>query len=263
MSKSLKWTLGVIAALIIIVAFVVYPKLVVSLPSDGANTKSSRFDNLHTVRYIELFVVGGNAITGDLSANVYNTTFGSYDTATKDSSPQAYVEGISLDKIKEQFGALSVSMNGPKRWMLDWVEIPLGLSRDLNGKQIPWCAELHLTKDEAKEMGKFSYTSTTIARKSAFGYNKGTTVFLIDDAAGTTWVMKGFELGVHPTYTFDQFAADPSSYFKKLPAGWKFRTKVLDQDLIMIPASGVATIMPDEMFNVYDKTGPGYSNYKP
>ena len=27
--------------------------------------------------------------------------------------------------------------------------------------------------------------------------------------------------------------------------------------------SGVAAIIPDEFFNVYDKTGPGYSNYKP
>jgi hypothetical protein len=25
----------------------------------------------------------------------------------------------------------------------------------------------------------------------------------------------------------------------------------------------MATIMPDEFLNVYDKTGPGYSNYKP
>jgi hypothetical protein len=33
--------------------------------------------------------------------------------------------------------------------------------------------------------------------------------------------------------------------------------------LIEVPENGVATIMPDEFFNVYDKTGPGMSNYKP
>jgi hypothetical protein len=32
---------------------------------------------------------------------------------------------------------------------------------------------------------------------------------------------------------------------------------------ILVPENGIATIMPDEFFNVYDKTGPGYSNYKP
>ena len=143
------------------------------------------------------------------------------------------------------------------------MDIPLGATEEFNGKNIPWCAELHLTKSELKEMGKFSYKATTIARKSAFGYDKGSTVFLIDGADGTTWVMKGFELGMRPRWTFEEFADDPASKFKQLPAGWKFRTKVLDRDLILIPETGIATIMPDEFFNVYDKTGPGYSNYKP
>jgi hypothetical protein len=39
--------------------------------------------------------------------------------------------------------------------------------------------------------------------------------------------------------------------------------QTLDQDLIEVPESGVATIMADEFFSVYDKTGPGMSNYKP
>ena len=43
----------------------------------------------------------------------------------------------------------------------------------------------------------------------------------------------------------------------------KFRTKVLDQELILVPATRVATIVSKEYFDVYDKTGPGYSNYKP
>jgi hypothetical protein len=48
-----------------------------------------------------------------------------------------------------------------------------------------------------------------------------------------------------------------------LPSGWKFRDKVLDQDLVLIPETGTARIMPDDLFNVYDITGRGYSNYKP
>ena len=153
-----------------------------SLPNDGAHTELHHYDNLHTLRYIEIFVVGGNAITGDLRANVYNsTTRSDYDRAGKDSAPQAYVESLNLDSIKNQFHALGASLNGPKLWMLDSVNIPLGAERDFNGMRIPWCAELHLTKDQAKEMGKLSYVTTTIERKSTFGYNKDTTAYLIDD----------------------------------------------------------------------------------
>ncbi len=233
-----------------------------TLPNDGANTQTKHFDNLHTLRYIEIFIVGGNGLTGNLKANVYNSSTRT-DYSGKDSAPQAWVESLNFEDIKNHYHALGASLNGPKLWMLDWVDIPLGSSQTFNGITIPWCAELSLTKEQAKEMGKLSYMTTTIARKSAFGYNKGTTVFLIDDTDGNTWIMKGFELGIKPTHTFEQFSADPASYFKKLPPGWKFRTKVLDQDLKLVPETGVATIMPDEMFNVYDKTGPGYSNYKP
>lgn len=39
--------------------------------------------------------------------------------------------------------------------------------------------------------------------------------------------------------------------------------RVLDQDLIEVPVTGVATIMPDEFFNAYDKTRPRMTNYPP
>lgn len=228
------------------------------------NTKKYHLADMNRVRYLEIFVVGENGITGNLSANVYNTSLlPDRDASIKDTAPQAWAESLDTDEIKRRFGALGAAINGPKLWMLDWVDIPLGTSEEFNGKNIPWCAELYLTKTELKEMGKLPYKSTTIARKSAIGYKKGSTVFLIDGADGTTWIMKGFQLGMTPRWTFEEFAADPVSKFKQLPAGWKFRTKVLDQDLILVPETGIATIMPDEFFNVYDKTGPGYSNYKP
>jgi len=91
----------------------------------------------------------------------------------------------------------------------------------------------------------------------------GTTVLLLDDAEGNTWVMKGFQQGLKPRYTYKEFVAAGAGNFKKLPPGWKFRVKTLDKDLIEKPENGVATIMPDEFFNVYDKSGPGMSNYKP
>ena len=234
------------------------------LPNDGANTEAYHLENMNRVRYLEIFVVGGNGITGNMVANVYNTSLvPDRDAATKDTAPQAWAEALNTDEIKKRFSSLAAAINGPKLWMLDWVDIPLGAEQEFSGKKIPWCAELHIKKSELEEMGKVGYKPTTIERKSKIGYNKGTTVFLIDDSDGNTWIMKGFELGLKPKWTFEEFATDPGSKFKQLPAGWKFRTKVLDDDLILVPATGVATIMPDEFFNVYDKTGPGYSNFKP
>jgi len=235
------------------------------LPDDGANAKPAHYTDLNKVRYVELFIVGGNGITGNMLINIYNTiTVPGFDPKTnKDSAPQAWVESLNTEEMKKQFGALGAAVNGPKLLMLDWMDLPLGVQREFNGKSVPWVALLHLTKDEVKELGKFHYKPTTVERKSKFGINKGTLAFLIDDADGNTWVMKGFQVGMKPEYTFEDFAARGASMFKELPPGWKFRSKVLDQDLVLVPATGVAMIMPDEFFNVYDRTGPGYSNYKP
>jgi len=101
------------------------------------------------------------------------------------------------------------------------------------------------------------------ARNSGIGWNKGTEVFLLDDADGNTWIMKGFQLGLAPQHTYEECMSKGEAMFTQLPPGWKVRVKTLEMDLIERPENDVATIMADEHFNVYEKTGPGRTDYKP
>jgi hypothetical protein len=181
---------------------------------------------------------------------------------SKDTSPQALLEGLDFDHIQKEYGVLGASLNGPKLCLPDWVEIDVGAERDFDGLAAVWCAQLNMGKNTS--VGEIAtYKPVTIARNSGLGWNKGTTVILLDDAEGNTWVMKGFELGLEPQYTYDEFLAALPGVYQKLPEGWKVRVKTLEEDLIEKPEGGVATIMKDEFFNVYDKTGPGMTNYKP
>ena len=232
--------------------------------ADGAEAKSGRFDNMHKTRFIEVFLAHSDAKSGKLVAECYNSMFTAKSIpASKDTAPQASVEGLDVQKMKKDFGVLGASLNGPKVWLPDWTEIDMGVERDFNGIKASWVAQLDMG-DNAGSVGEsMPYKPMSIARKSGLGWNKGTTVLLLDDAEGNTWIMKGFQLGLKPQYSYEQFVAGGASNFKKLPAGWKFRIKTLDQDYIEVPETGVATIMPDEFFNIYDKAGPGMSNYKP
>jgi hypothetical protein len=231
--------------------------------TDGSHTKLIKVENMNMTRYIELFLAIKDPKTGGLVAACYNPMFTSNGIpASKDTAPQNLVEGLDFDKIKQDYNLLGASLNGPKLWMPDWSEMDAGVVRDFNGIEAVWVAQLNMDGEGAVSESK-PYKSTTIARKSQVGWNKGTTVLLLDDAEGNTWIMKGFQLGLNPQYTYEQFVDAGASNFKKLPEGWKFRIKVLDEDLIEKPENGVATIMPDEFFNVYDKTGPGMTNYKP
>jgi hypothetical protein len=173
------------------------------------------------------------------------------------------VEGLDFEQIKKEFGVLGASLNGPKLWLPDWTDIDTGLVRNFNGIPAPWVAQLNMGDNKGGVSESTPYKPVTIARESSLGWNKGTTVLLLDDDEGRTWVMKGFQLGLNPQHTYKDFVSGGASMFKQLPAGWKVRVKTLEKDLIETPENGVATIMPDEHFNVYDKTGPGMTNYTP
>ena len=44
------------------------------VPDEGAATTVKEFDNVRGLRFCEVFLIGGNAITKNLKAAVYNTT---------------------------------------------------------------------------------------------------------------------------------------------------------------------------------------------
>jgi hypothetical protein len=231
--------------------------------SDGAKAKAVRVENMHQTRYIEMFLAFEDPTTKKLVAACYNPMFGSKGIpASRDTAPQAKVEGIKPAELEKELNILNASINGPKLWQPDWAEVEAGRVRNFNGIKAPWVGELDMAKAVAVAKSP-PYVPMTIGRKSRLGWNKGSTVLLLDDAEGNTWVMKGFQLGLQPKHTYEEFVARGASNFKKLPPGWKFRVKKLDKDLIETPAKGIATIMPDEFLNVYDKTGPGMTNYKP
>jgi hypothetical protein len=105
-----------------------------------------------------------------------------------------------LEQVKSKYGVMGASRNGPKLWIPDSFDIDAGVVRQFGGMTFPWTAQLNLGKNV--DVNKVTpYQPTTIARKSAITWNKGTKVIVLDDAAGNTWIMKGFQLGLHPKQT--------------------------------------------------------------
>jgi hypothetical protein len=63
--------------------------------------------------------------------------------------------------------------------------------------------------------------------------DKGKQVFVLEDPDGNPWVMKSFSLITDLDQKFDELGTLDSRL--KLPACWKFRAPVLEQDLILTP----------------------------
>lgn len=231
--------------------------------SDGQGAVFGRVDDMHQTRYLEIFLAGREASTGNIVAACYNPMFAAEGIPeSRDTAPQELVEGIDFDALKADYDLLGASLNGPKIWTPDWTEVHTGKVRDFNGIKAPWVAQLDMKKAGAVA-DVAAYEPMTIARDSRVGWSQGTTVMLLDDADGNTWVMKGFQLGLQPRFTYDDFIANGASHFRNLPDGWSFRVATLEQELIETPVGGVAVIMADEFFNVYDKAVPEQTNYQP
>jgi hypothetical protein len=230
--------------------------------SDGDNAKTKHIENSHLLRYIEIFLAAIDPSTGNIIAECYGTYANADIPADKDTAPQAQVAAINLKRVAKRYGVLGASLNGPKLWIPDSFDINVGAVRQFGNILAPWTAQLNLGK-KLDVNNATPYQPLTIARKSAITWNKGTQVIVLDDAAGNTWIMKGFQLGLDPKQTYSAFVAAGASNFKKLPPGWKARVVVLREDNHEVPENGVAAILSDEFFNVYDKTGPGMSNSKP
>lgn len=235
-------------------------KLSAKLPHDDIGAAPMRFENVRGQRYTEIFLIGGHVITGKLVAAVYNTIGLNDPTGTGDSCPESILDKVDVEALKEQYDELSVFKNGPRLWCLDWVEVMVGVERDFNGLKARWVMWLDVPK-EMRKHESVAYKAISGKRDTQLGINKGSSVFILDDPEGNSWVMKSASLMVDPNQTYESLA-DLGTRLKPAP-GWSFRAGVLEQDLVLTPDNGAAKITQDELGNTYDRVGGPFSNYKP
>ncbi len=221
------------------------------LPDDGASAVVKRFDGLRTMRYCEVFLIGGDAVTKNLKAAFYNTTDLNNEENARDSCPAALWDKADPEALKKQYRVLSVFKNGPRYWVMDWIELPVGTQRDFDGVQARWMGRVLLPKGvNLGQQGSSAYKPTTVARKSRMGFSKGQPVFIVESPDGMPWVMQAYSRIVDPTLTYGDLQTLDTK-LKPAP-GWKYRVKVLDADLEILAVNGVARIVQDDLENTYD-----------
>jgi hypothetical protein len=220
------------------------------LPDDGASAVVKRFEGLRTMRYCELFLIGGDAAK-NLKAAFYNTTGLNNEENARDSCPAALWDKADPEALRKQYRVLSVFKNGPRYWAMDWIELPVGTQRDFDGVQARWMGKALLPKGvNLGQKGSSAYQPTTVARNSKMGFSRGQPVFIVDGPDGMPWVMQAYSRIVDPRLTYQDLQTLDTK-LKPAP-GWKYRVKVLDADLEISAVNGVARIVQDDLENTYD-----------
>ena len=182
----------------------------------------------------------------------------------QDSCPAEMWSKVDAKALKDEFHVLGVFKNGPRHWMYDWIETPIGNVKSLNGLQFRWINYVQLPPNMFQQGSTF-YKPTTVERKSHQGYAKGQTVFILDDPEGTPWVMQAYSLIVDPNLKYEDLKTLGTKL--KLPPGWKYRFKVLDSDLELHAINGTARIVQDDLEGTYNacfvQDGQNACTYQP
>jgi hypothetical protein len=218
-----------------------------AVPQDGAQATVKRFTNLNNYRYCEVFLIGGNPF--DLEGAVYNTTDLNNAADPRDSCSAGMWSKVDAKALKDEFHVLGVFKNGPRFWMYDWAELPVGAQHSFDGLRARWFAQVKLPPN-ILERGSTFYKPTTVERKSKQGYAKGQTIFILDDPESTPWIMQAYSLIVDPDLKYDDLKTLNTKL--KLPPGWKYRFKVLDRDLEVHAINGTARIVQDDLEGTYN-----------
>ena len=192
------------------------------------------------VRYGE--VIAAFLRDGRFEAEVFGTQF-------LNDCPQDLWEGLDAAAVAVEMGAVAVKLNGPRYWTLDGMGTKVNarepVLREFNGILMRRLAVIDL----GDQPSTAPYTDVHVDRGAVFFFDAGKPVYELVDPGGRAYVMQALCIGVDPDMTESSLVdlggrLDP-------PEGWSYRTRILDEELVVDTTATVATVLQDEFENSY------------
>ena len=206
----------------------------------SSNDTPRLISGMRGVRYGEVLAVF--AKDGGFEAEVYGTQM-------LNDCPQELWASLDPEAIAAEMGALVVKLNGPRHWMLDGlgqkVAVVEPVLREFNGLTTRRIATVDLGSDPSV----LPYVERHVNRGAVFFFDAGAPVHELVNPDGLAYVMQAYCVGVDPTLTEANLGALGERL--DLPDGWTFRTRVLDEELVVDTTATIATVLQDELENTY------------
>lgn len=204
-------------------------------------TVSSRLiDHMRGVRYGEVLPI---FLRDDgLHAEVYGTQM-------LNDCPQELWARLDVKALAQEFGAVFVKLNGPRKWVLDGLGTKVApvepVLREIGGIMFRRIATLAL----GDKLGGGPYTENKVNRGAVFYWDAGKSVYELVGPDGKVYVMQALCMGVDATMTEDSLLTLGDRL--ALPEGWSYRTRVLTEELVVDTTASIATVLQDEFENSY------------
>ena len=225
------------------------------------NMEASRKKNLVPGKQLSVAAEGDNLvfcevalITGTSKANAIADFYNS--TGTDICTPEKFA-GLDKEQIKKETGAREVFLNPSRRWTFDQLDVyEDGIERTFGGIKMTWMGVVPVSELE-KGVTKGHYVPGYIFRDNQYTFKKGREIYILDAPDGEVFVMQSFTNFKQQKVTIDNIR--DLGGMLTLPPGWKFRSVVLDRDLIVNQkrTKGLAHVFQDDMLNAYQGSDGG------
>ena len=200
--------------------------------------------NLRNQRYCEVLYGKRNFLK--LEVKVFNTQ-------GLNLCPEERWQALSKEAIAKQFDASIVVLNGPRYWVMDEIQAAgttvNNVKESFGGIEMNLRAtiEIGLLK---QILGDKRFAPNQISRTTNFVYRAGSSIYELTSPTGEVYVMQSYSQIVNTGLSMKDLATLGNQL--TLPAGWEYRSRVLDQDLSLI-ANGVAYVLQDNLSNSYQR----------
>jgi hypothetical protein len=200
-------------------------------------------------RFCEVGLITGDSEENAI-ANIWNTT------GACDPTPEQ-VDSLAADSIARENGALRAWLNPVGQWAFDRIDVrEAGDDKTFGDVTGTWVGTIDApTMMQTRVQG--SYDPGYIYRNGTVTFNGGSEVYVLDAPDGEAFVLQSFTRHRDPGLSEDNLAHLGARL--DLPAGWGFRTEVLDRDMEVSSGGheNLAHVMQDNLHNVYQGSDVG------
>ena len=197
-------------------------------------------DGVRGVRYGE--VIAAFHRDGRFEAEVFGTQF-------LNDCPQELWDGLDADSLAADLGAVMVKLNGPRHWVIDGMGIKVNarepVLREFNGLLMRRLAVIDLGEQPVAS----PYTDVHVDRGAVFFFDAGKPVYELVSPDDVAYVMQALCIGGDPSMTEESL--ETLGERLSMPEGWTYRTRILDDELVVDTTATIATVLQDEFENSY------------
>jgi len=212
-----------------------------STEAPETSTTNPAAANMHGKRYCEILLL-------DLKDDgIYAEVFNTYPL---NDCPDDQWKAIDTAAVAAAEGVVFASANGPRYWAMDSVvqsDMADVFSKTFGEVEMNRYASVYVGASPADLL--LPYSPHAVNRKAAFTFNAGTTVYMLHDAEGKTYVMQSWSQQVDPMLTEDDLLTLADRL--QLPEGWTYDYKTLTQDFVVETRAEDAQVLGDDLRNSY------------